>query len=117
MALRGEGRGWFERAMFDLSIAQAHLESGLWLEGGKLARQAAVKFLQTALVQHGEPNPSPRMGDLAAAVTALYPGFALDEAWRAFDAAAGATEMTEAAARALYAATERVRDAVVQSIR
>lgn len=117
MPLRPEARGWFERAVFDLSIAQAHLESGIWLDAGKHARQAAVKFLQAAIVQKGEPHPSPRAGDLAAAVKEAFPGFTSEEDWRALDAVAAATAMTQDEARSIYHAAERVRDGVAAALK
>ena len=117
MPLRPEARGWFERAMFDLGIAQAHLQSGMWLDAGKFARQATVKFLQSAIVQAGEPHPSPRAGDLAAEVKRLHAAFAADEDWQRIDSAASVSAMTAVEGTALYQAAERIRDAVATALK
>lgn len=107
-----ESRSWFERGIFDLGIAAAHLQSGLWLAGAQHARQAALKLLQAALVHAGEPEPSPRIGDLVAAVKARHPAFRSQTSWPSLDALAAATAVTEGQAREAYAHVEAIRDAV-----
>lgn len=107
-----ESRGWFERGMFDLAIAAAHLQSGLWLAGAQHARQAGLKFLQAALVLHGEPDPSPRMSELAAEAARRNPAFRPDAAWSELDSLASGTALDEAPARQAYRQAEAIRDAV-----
>ncbi len=112
MPLTSEAWGWFERAVFDLSIAQANLQSRIWLDAARYARQAAVKFLQAALVQTGEPEPAPRILQLAGELQKRVSSFSPDESWAMLDGFAGAESATEEEARAAYGAAEAVRDAV-----
>lgn len=107
-----DSRGWFERGVFDLAIAAAHLQSGLWLAGAQHARQAGLKFLQAALVHAGEPNPSPRMSELAAEAERRHPTFRRNDDWAQLDLLASASQLDESQARQAYARVERIRDAV-----
>lgn len=109
---KAESRGWFERGMFDLAIAGAHLQSALWLQGAQHARQAAIKLLQAALVHAGEPEPSPRIGDLTAEIVRRHPAFQADPAWSELDKLAAAAVLAEPEARLAYAQVEAIRDAV-----
>lgn len=111
-----ESRGWFERGLFDLAIAAAHLQSGLWLAGAQHARQAGLKFLQSALVLAGEPDPTPRMSELAAEAVRRHPAFRRNDEWAVLDSLASATALDEAQARQAYARVEDIRDAVAAVI-
>jgi HEPN domain-containing protein len=112
MPLKTESRNWFERGIFDLAIAQAHLQSGIWGEGAKLARQAALKFLQAAIVAKGEPNPSPRVKDLLAAIAASGLALQANDDWTGLDQAAGDSDIPEPDARRYYDFAEQIRDSV-----
>ncbi len=107
-----ESRSWFERAIFDLSIAQAHFQSRLWTGAALHARQAAVKFLQAGLAHTREIDPSPRIRDLRGNLRARAPGFAMDAAWDGLDRYAGDAEFTEVDARLALQWAAGVRDAV-----
>lgn len=64
----------------------------------------------------GEPEPSPRMSDLAAEAARRHPGFAGEAAWAELDRLAAATALDEAQARRAYAIVESIRDAVAAVI-
>ena len=114
MRLSPDTRGWFERAMFDLGIAKAHLQSRLWGETGQYARQAALKFLQSLLVQAGHMEPAPRIDDLLAAVRQHYPAVQAGDDWSMLDGFAGPRETTQEDALRAYTIAEAVRDEVAR---
>lgn len=107
-------RGWFERAIVDLSIAQAHLVSGLWLEAGRHARQAALKFLQAGLAAKGKTEPSPRISVLCDALRIEHPAFEAKAEWLAFDKLAGVEALSEGEGRTAVQWAGEIRDAVAK---
>jgi hypothetical protein len=114
MALPPESRSWFERGIFDLAIAQAHVQSGLWMPAAQHARQAALKFMQAALVAKGERDPSPRMAALVTATSSRFPQFTPRPEWNAFDRFASEETVPEADGRAAFRWAEEIRDAVAK---
>ena len=112
MPLKPESRAWFEKAIFDLAIAQAHMQSHLWTDAGQFARQAAQKFLQAGLVAYGEPEPSPRLGQLGAALAQRAGGFQAQPEWAELDRFASPESVGETEGRRAFAQAEQIRDAI-----
>ena len=114
MRVSPDARSWFERAVFDLAIAKAHLQSQLWSEAGQYSRQAALKFLQSALVQTGHLEPAPRMNDLLAEVRERYPTLETGDDWDILDRFVSARETSKEEAVQAYAISEAVRDEIAR---
>ncbi len=114
--MASESRAWFEKGIFELGIAQAHLLSGMASQGAQHARQAALKFLQAAIVKSGEAEPSPRIADLTRAASAACPGFQAEARWNSLDQIAGNDKIGQEEAKVVYATVESIRDEVARVI-
>ena len=114
MALPPESRSWFERGIFDLAIAQAHVQSKLWRQAAQHARQASLKFMQAALVARGQRDPSPRMAALTALAVARFPAFVPNEEWNGLDQFAGDDDVSEEAGKSAFRWAEEIRDEVAR---
>lgn len=114
MPVSPAARGWFERGVFDLAIAKAHLQNRLWKEAAMYARQSATKCIQALLVKTGAPEPSPRMSDLLRVACQRESRFLVNEAWITLDRFASGIACTQAESEQAYDMAEAVRDAVAR---